>query len=72
MLLSITIDRKSSQADGFGMDGRLAVFCAYHQAQYRELRERETQFPKIPFLGTWRKHEQCVGKQTFVWEYPGT
>jgi hypothetical protein len=41
MPLSIMIDRKSSQADGLGMNGRL--FCAYHQAQYRELQERETQ-----------------------------
>ena len=31
---------------GSGWTGRL--FCAYHQAQYRELQERETQLPKIP------------------------
>ena len=48
MPLSIMIDSKSSQADGLGMDGRL--FCAYQRAQYRELRERETQLLKIPFL----------------------
>jgi len=24
------------------------------------------------FLETWRKHEQRVGKQNFVWEYPDT